>query len=74
MNVLPVTSRKNNRLTYPNEALISAGKFGLVNESVVLCYQIRTLDKRRLIEIYGSIDDPIVQNEIIEAIKFQIGL
>ena len=74
INVLPVTSRKNNRIIYPNEVLISAGRFGLVNESVVLCYQIRTLDKRRLIKLYGSIDDVIVQQEIIEAIKFQIGI
>jgi hypothetical protein len=27
--------RKNNRLIYPNEALIAAGRFGLLNESVV---------------------------------------
>lgn len=70
VNVLPVTSRKNNRIIYPNEALIAEGRFGLANESIVLCYQIRTLDKRRLIKLYGLIDDQIMQNEIMEAINF----
>lgn len=74
VNVLPLTSRKNNRIIYPNEALISAGRYGLLNESIVLCYQIRTLDKRRLVKLYGTIDDLDLQKEIIEAIKFQIGI
>lgn len=74
VNVLPLTSRKNNRIIYPNETLIAEGRFGIVNESIVLCYQIRTIDKRRLLKRYGLIDDPIVQNEILEAIKFQLGI
>ncbi len=74
VNVLPVTSRKNSRLVYPNEVLIVAGGFGLVNESIVLCYQIRTIDKKRLIRQIGSVDDQNTQNEIIEAIKFQLGI
>ena len=45
VNVLPVTSRKNNRVVYPNEALLEAGRFGLINESIVLCYQIEQLIK-----------------------------
>jgi len=49
VNVLPITSRKHNRRIYPNEALIPAGIAGLDVESIVLCYQIRTLDKQRLI-------------------------
>lgn len=74
VNVLPITSRKNERLIYPNEVLVSAEKFGLVNESIILCYQIRTIDKRRLIKLYGIIDDLTIQNDIVEAIKFQIGI
>lgn len=74
VNVLPIMTRKNNRIIYPNETLIAAGSYGLGNEFVVLCYQIRTIDKRRLIKLYGAVDDIIVQNRIIEAIKFQIGI
>ena len=74
VNVLPITSRKNDRTIYPNEVLIGAGKFGLANESIILCYQIRTIDKRRLIKLYGIVDELTIQNEIIKAIKFQIGI
>jgi len=49
VNILPITSRKPGRKIYPNEVVISIGIGGLKNESIILCYQIRTLDKRRLI-------------------------
>ena len=55
VNVLPVTSRKSNRRVCPNEALLSIGTAGLVSESIVLCYQIRTLDKQRLIQKFGKL-------------------
>ena len=48
VNGLPITSRKPQRRIYPNEALLPAGAAGLTAESIVLCYQIRTLDKQRL--------------------------
>jgi len=43
INVLPVTSRKTNRMVYPNEVLLEGNKYGLTDESIVLCHQIRTL-------------------------------
>src|SRR5215831_4824675 len=58
VNALPITSRKQARRIYPNEALIPAGEAGLHLESIVLCYQIRTLDKTRLIALLGTLDDP----------------
>lgn len=72
VNVLPITSRKPNRRIYPNEALISAGTAGLNSESIVLCYQIRTLDKQRLTRKFGIIKDKKLQDEILEALKFQV--
>ena len=72
VNILPITSRKPNRRIYPNEALITAGTAGLVSESIVLCYQIRTLDKQRLTRKFGTINDAKLQNEILDALKFQI--
>lgn len=72
VNVLPITSRKSNRRVYPNEALISAGIAGLTSESIVLCYQIRTLDKQRLTKNFGTINDTKLQSEILAALKFQI--
>ena len=50
INVLPITSRKPNRRIYPNEALLSKHTANLTNESIVLCFQIRTLDKQRLVK------------------------
>ena len=48
VNVLPITSRKVGRKVYPNEVLIPKGVRGLTKESIVLSYQIRTLDKKTI--------------------------
>lgn len=74
VNVLPLTSRKNKRNIYPNEALLSKKHSGLKNESIVLCYQIRTLDKRRLVKLYGKLKDEAIQKEILTATAFQLGI
>jgi mRNA interferase MazF len=74
VNVLPITSRKPGRNTYPNEVLVPANHFGLPNESIILCHQIRTLDKRRLSTLYGEITDTTKQDEVIEALCFQLGI
>lgn len=74
VNILPITSRKPGRLIYPNEVLLPAGQFGLVNESIILCHQIRTVDKRRLSKIYGQINDTQLQGDIVEALCFQLGI
>lgn len=74
VNVLPITSRKSGRRIYPNEALLTSGAGGLTADSVVLCYQIRTLDKQRLSRLYGSVDDPARQEEILTALCFQLAI
>ena len=74
VNVLPITSRKPNRRIYPNEAVIAANNFGMPQESIVLCHQIRTLDKQRLTLQYGEILDTGKQTEILEALCFQLGI
>ena len=73
VNVLPITSRKTNRRIYPNEALIPLGTGGLTAESIVLCYQIHTLDKKRLTKRFGKIEDEYLYKQIIEALRFQLG-
>lgn len=74
INVLPITSRKANRRIYPNEVLISSEISGLSVDSIVLCYQIRTLDKRRLIRNVGQLNNLVLQEEIINALCFQLGI
>ena len=74
VNIIPLTSRKTGREVYPNEALIPENKYGLEHESIALCHQIRTIDKRRLSKRYGRITSKKVQKEIIEALSFQLGI
>lgn len=74
VNVIPITTRKSNRMIYPNEVLLEGIEYGLPDESIVLCHQIRTLDKKRFAQFYGEVDDLKKQNEIIEALFFQMGI
>jgi len=73
VNVLPITSRKAGRRAYPNEVVVPAGTGGLHAESIVLCYQIRTLDKRRLIKALGKIESVELCENIMDAVLFQLG-
>jgi mRNA interferase MazF len=74
VNVIPITTRKENRFVYPNEVLIEKEIYGLPDESIALCHQIRTLDKKRFAQYYGTISNVEKQNEIIEALLFQLGI
>lgn len=74
VNVIPITSRKSNRRIYPNEALIPYASCGLTVDSIALCYQIRTLDKRRLTRGFGRVEDLKVREEIMKALRFQLGI
>jgi len=74
VNVLPITTRKHNRNIYPNEFLLPSGIAGIKKESVVLCFQIRTLDKRRLIKKIGKISSAEMHKSILEALSFQFDI
>jgi len=74
LNVLPLTSMKPGRKIYPNEIFLPSGMTGLPRDSLALCYQIRTLDKKRLIKKIGEINDQELQEDIKESISFQLGI
>jgi mRNA interferase MazF len=75
VNVVPLTSLKSpERKIYPNEVLLSAGTGGIAVDSVALCYQIRTLDKNRLIAELGQVSDRKIRAQIIAALRFQLDL
>lgn len=74
INVIPLTSRKHGRRIYPNEALLPNGTAGLTADSLALCYQIRTLDKKRLTRFYGHLGNQLLQEEILVALCFQFGI
>jgi len=74
VSVLPITSRKSGRNLYPNEVLLPAGMAGLDRDSIVLCHQIRTVDRQRLVRRLGTLSDTNLQEQIVEALCFQLGI
>ncbi len=74
VNVIPISSRKSGRKIHSNEVLLSSGTGGLEVESIALCFQIRTIDKSRLTRELGRIDNLKLQESILNALRFQLGL
>lgn len=62
VTIIPITSLKNGRKIYPNELLL---KSELEKPSILLCQQIRTISKNRLIKKLTSLENRNIQNEII---------
>ncbi len=57
----------------PIHVELAAGKFGLERDSVVLCEQIRTIDKRRLQDKVVHLEGPIME-EVNQALAMSVGL
>ena len=57
----------------PTHIDVYADRFGLSKDSVILLEQIRTIDKRRLKEKMGHLDDSIMER-VNEAISVSFGL
>ena len=64
---------KLDKAKLPTHIDVYAEKFGLSKNSVVLLEQIRTLDKRRLREKMGHLDDVLMQR-VNDAITISFGL
>ena len=58
----------------PTHIELDSEEFGLKSDSVVLAEQIRTIDKSRLKEKIGHIDDTNVMNRINNALGVSFGL
>ena len=67
-----ITSRMG-KTRLPTHIDIYADKVGLAKDSVILLEQIRTLDKRRLKEKMGHLDDTLM-SEVNTAIAVSFGL
>ena len=67
-----ITSRMS-KTHLPTHIDIYADKVGLAKDSVVLLEQVRTLDKQRLKEKMGHLDDKVM-NEVNNAIAVSFGL
>ena len=57
----------------PTHIELSARTYGLPKDSVILLEQIRTLDKKRLREHMGRLDEPLMQ-KVDSAIAVSFGL
>jgi len=70
--IAPFTT-KIRRALLPSHVFVPAGVGGLSQDSVVLCEQIRVIDKRRIINVLGHLDDPHME-EIAKALAIILGL
>ena len=71
--VSAITSRLN-KSRLPTHIELGSKEFGLKTDSVVLAEQIRTIDKSRLKEKIGHIDDNRIMNRINNALGVSFGL
>ena len=62
-----------NKARLPTHIELGARSFGLSKDSVILLEQIRTIDKRRLKERMGRLDDRLMQR-VDDAIAVSFGL
>lgn len=67
-----ITSRRS-KANLPTHIPINSGSSGLAKDSVVLLEQVRTIDKRRLKEKMGAIDQSAM-NAVDNAISISFGL
>lgn len=70
--IAPFTT-KIRRALLPSHAFVPVGVGGLNQDSVVLCEQIRVIDKRRIIKVLGHLDDSYMQ-QVAKALSAILGL
>lgn len=64
---------KINKAKMPTHIELSAKEYGLNKDSVILLEQIRTIDKKRLREKIGRIDDELMKS-VNDALSISFGL
>lgn len=72
VTIMPLTSTR--RRLYPSEVSLPQGKAGQPLDSIIMAHQIRTISKQRLTNLLGYLEDPLLQNEVCEAIKEHLDL
>nr|WP_089281833.1 type II toxin-antitoxin system PemK/MazF family toxin [Anaerovirgula multivorans] len=70
--VTAITSQIN-KAKLPTHVEIEASEYGLTKDSVILLEQIRTIDKKRLEEKIGHLDDEMMM-KVNEALYISLGL
>ena len=70
--IAPFTSKIRHGLL-PSHVFMPAGVGGLSRDSVLLCEQIRVIDKRRIIRVLGQLDASYM-SQVHKALKTILGL
>lgn len=70
--VAAITSQIN-KAKMPTHIEIGAHEFGLLKDSVILLEQVRTIDKRRLKEKLGKLNDELL-SKVDEALEISFGI
>jgi mRNA interferase MazF len=58
--VVPVSTSQAQSTRGPTAVLLPAGAGGLKKDSIALCHQVTTLDRRKLSGHLGSLSDPLL--------------
>ncbi|MBI4640647.1 MAG: type II toxin-antitoxin system PemK/MazF family toxin [Candidatus Tectomicrobia bacterium] len=70
--IAPFTT-KIRRALLPSHVFVPAGIGGLSSDSVLLCEQIRVIDKRRIIRVLGHLEDVYLE-KIAKALQEILGV
>ncbi len=71
--IIAAITTQINKAKLPTHIEVQAPDYGLVKDSVILLEQIRTLDKKRLQQRLGQIDDQKME-QINQALLISLGL
>ena len=71
--IISAITSQINKAKLPTHVEIRAEDFGLLKDSVILLEQIRTIDKRRLREKIGKLDDDLME-KVNEGLYISVGL
>ena len=72
--IVSAITSKLNKTKLPTHIELDSEEYGLKSDSIILTEQIRTIDKSRLKEKIGHIDDTNVMNKIDNALGVSFGL
>lgn len=70
--IIAITSQIN-KAKLPTHVEIQASEYGLAKDSVILLEQVRTIDKKRLEEKIGHLDEEMM-GKVDEALLISLGL
>ena len=71
--IIAAITSQINKAKLPTHIEISANDFGLAKDSVILLEQVRTIDKRRLREKIGRLDESLIE-KVDEALGISFGI